>query len=332
MAVNHISKASFAAQATIADINNGHSLVFPEIDPIVKDILSRDLTIRKRIQVRPETHETFRWVEQTEIARNAKFSDPRNIAPEETNQPKRVEKLATLKTITSRIKYSFFESKLTQNGAFASILERDFTDAILDCLAVSNAAIYSGADKDYGAPSSNEYVGLFNVITNTETFNTTEPLYRQIKTAVARMTNKKFGEAKSLPTAIYMNPMTLDELEKEVDDKDNDFKFVDATFTPGVHVQGIRTVAGILPIIVDPEIPLVANKTDGTKFDHKILILNEDQIVRHAFTDGKTNYGDPVAFKLGLTESLVDDYVIFMADAVVCKYPNVAHCVATWTK
>ena len=44
---NNITKATFA---NIADINNGHSLVFPEIDPVIKDILSRDTQMRSRIQ------------------------------------------------------------------------------------------------------------------------------------------------------------------------------------------------------------------------------------------------------------------------------------------
>lgn len=326
------TNAMFAAAASIADINNGHSLVFPEADPIIKDILNRDLTIRKRIKVRPETMETFRWVEQTGMARNAKFSDPRAIAPTEDKAPTRVEKLAKLKCITSRIKYGFYDQILTKNGMFASVLERDMADAVQDCLATSNAGIYNGSDTDYGTPTTNEYVGLFNIIKNTETYTTTEPLYRQIKTTVARMSNKKFGEAKSLPTAIYMNPMTLDALEKEVDDKDNDFQFVDAEFVAGVKVQGIRTVAGILPIITDPEITLEKNKTEDTKYDHKILILNENQIERHALTDGTHDFGEPTVFKLGLTESLADDYVIFMSDAIVCRYPDVAHVIATWTK
>lgn len=323
-----IQRASFA---NIADINNSHYLVFPEIDPIIKDILSRDTLIRSRIKAKPEGMETFRWVEQTKLARNAAFGDPRNIAPVATDTPTRVEKLAKLKCITSRITYGMFDSALTRNGTFGYVLEQDMRDAIVDCLGVSNTAIYNGNDTSYGTPTTSQYMGLMTAITQTATFNTGTLLTQQIKTQVAKMGNKKFGVAKSLPTAIYVNPLTADMIDQEMENKDNNMKIYDVQITPGVIVPGIMTTAGVLPIIRDPEVTLAANATDNTKYDHKILLLNEELIVRHYFVDGNMSYGDPVVFKLGKVQSLVDDYVIFMADNVVVQYPDVAHCIATYT-
>lgn len=324
----NIVKASFA---DIADINNKHAMVFPEVDPIIRDILSRDTLLRSRMKSKPEGLETFRWVEQNSIARNAAFSDPRNIAPTATNYPTRVEKLAKLKCITSRITYGFFDSALTRNGTFGYVLEQDMRDAIADCLGVSNTAMYTGADTSYGTPTSQEYMGIMTAITNTATFNTTTLISQQIKTQVAKMMNKKFGVARSIPTALYMNPMTADLIDKEAENKENNVKLYDVQITPGVIVPGIMTAAGVLPIIRDPEVPLNKNGTDVNKYDHKILFLNENLIVRHYFVDGNTSYGDPVVFKLGLTQSLVDDYVIFMADNIVVEYPDIAHCIATYT-
>lgn len=323
------SKAYFAD--TIADINKGHALVFPQIDPIVHDILSRDTLIRSRIKTVPEGIETFRWVEQTAIASNAAFSDPRKIAPTVKNEPTRVEKLAKLKCITSRITYGMFDSALTRNGTFSYILEKDMRDAITDCLGLSNSAIYTGDDTSYSNPTTASYFGLMKAITNTVTFNTQQLLTQQIKTQVARMTNKKFGVAMAAPTAIYVNPMTADIIDREMDNKANNIKQYQSEIKPGVIVPAIMTTAGILPIIRDPEIPLEKNaKNDGT-YDHKILFLNENLIKRHYFVDGTTSYENPVVFKLGRTESLVDDYVIVMLDNVVAEYPDVAHCIATYT-
>lgn len=324
-----IQRANFA---NIADINTGHYLVFPEVDPIIKDILSRDTMIRSRIKAKPEGMETFRWVEQTGIARNAGFSDPRNIAPTASNSPTRVEKLAKMKCITSAINYGMFDSALTRNGTFGYVLEQDMRDAIADCLGTSNTAIYTGNDTSYGTPTTSQYFGIMNAITNTATFNTTTLISQQVKTQVASMMNKKFGVARSLPTALYMNPMTADLIDQEAENKENNVKLYDVQITPGVIVPGIMTAAGILPIIRDPEVPLNANDSDATKFDHKILFLNENLIVRHYFVDGNISYGDPVVFKLGLTQSLADQYVIFMADNIVVNYPTVAHCIATLTK
>ena len=326
---NKITKASFA---DIADINNGHSLVFPEIDPVIKDILSRDTQMRSRIQSKPEGLETFRWVEQTGIARNAAFSDPRTIAPTQTKSPTRVEKLAKMKCITSRITYGFFDSALTRNGTFASVLEKDMRDAVTDCLGTSNAAIYNGTDTSYGTPTTNEYFGIMTAITNTATLDNTKTLAEEIQSQVAKMMNKKFGVARSLPTAIYMNPLTVNLMAQQEAAKANNMRIFTNSITPGVLLPSIQTAAGVLPVIADPEIDLNANGTDPTKYDHKVLILNENQITRHYFVDGQRSYGDPVVFKLGLTESLVDDYVIFMADNIVVNYPDVAHEICTYTK
>lgn len=325
---NRISKANFA---DVMDINSGHALVFPEIDPVVKDILSRETQMRSRIQTKPEGMETFRWVEQTGIARNAAFSDPRSIAPAQTNSPTRVEKLAKLKCITSRITYGFFDSALTRNGTFSQILEQDMRDAVSDCLGTSNAAIYNGTDTSYGTPTTNQYFGIMTAITNTATFNTTDSIADQIGSQIAKMINKKFGVAKSVPTAIYMNPLTADLMNKQEQAKDTNMRLFTNTIMPGAIVPMIQTMVGPLPVIVDPEITLAANGTDPTKYDHKILIVNENQITRHYFVDGNRSYGDPVVFKLGLTQTLADDYVIFMADNVVVNYPSVAHCIATYT-
>lgn len=323
-----IQRANFAS---IADINTGHYLVFPEVDPIIKDILSRETLIRSRIKAKPEGMETFRWVEQTAIARNAAFSDPRNIAPTAPNSPTRVEKLAKLKCITSRITYGMFDSALTRNGTFGYILEQDMRDAISDCLGVSNTAIYTGNDTSYGTPTTSQYFGIMSAITNTSTFDGTKNIADQINTQIAKMLNKKFGAAKAYPTAIYMNPMTADLMAKQEAAKENNVRLFTNTVIPGNSVPMIQTMVGALPIIVDPEITLNANGTDATKSDHKILLLNENLIVRHYFVDGNISYGDPVVFKLGRVASLVDDYVIFMADNVVVEYPDVAHCIATYT-
>lgn len=330
MSSKNIVRASFANQ-NIADINSGHALVMPEMDPIIHDIVSRDTIMRSRIQTKPEGIETFRWVEYDQMARNAAFSDPRNINPTETNQPVRKEHSAKLKCITSRITYGLYDSILTRNGTFPQVLEDDMRNALADCLGVSNSAIINGNDTSYEVPTTPSYMGLMTAVTQTATFNTVDLIYQQIRAQVAHMANKKFGTKKAFPTIIYMNPETLDLVENEVDNKQNNIKVYDVEVVAGTKVPGIMTAAGILPIVADPEIPLNANATDPSKKDHKILLLNENYIVRHYLTDGQVSYGDPVVFELGRTANLATDYVIFMSDNVVAEYGDVAHCIATLT-
>lgn len=312
--------------ANIADINTDHYLVFPEVDTIIKDILQRDTIIRNRIQTRPEGTETFRWVEQTAMATNASFGDPRVIGTTVSTTPTRVEKLAKLKSIQNRITYGLFDEELTKNGSFAYILEKDMKDAIGDMLKLSNNAIWTGTDTSYGTPTTAQYFGILNAITATGSI-TSGTIADAIKTKVAEMSART--DVTAYPTAIYMNPMTKDLMDKEENAKTDKMKYYDVEVVPGTIVTGVMTCIGILPIITDNRIPVAKDATEPTKDAHKIVLLNEDLVVRHYLQGRDVSYADPVVFKLGTTQSLVTDYQMVMFDNVVVNYPDKAHCILT---
>lgn len=312
--------------ANAADINTQHYLVFPEVDPIIKDILQRDTIIRNRIATKPEGTEVFRWVEQTAMATDASFGDPRAIGTTVATYATRVEKLAKLKSIQNRITYGLFDEELTKNGSFSYILEKDMQDAIGDMLRLSNNAIWTGTDTSYGTPTTAQYMGLLTAITNTGTI-ASGTIADAIKSQIAIMAART--DVTAFPTAVYMNPLTKDLMDKEENAKTDKMKYYDVEVVPGTVVTGIMTAIGILPIITDNRIPVNANATTPTSKDHKIVLLNENMVVRHFLQGRDVSYSDPVVFKLGTTDSLVTDYQMVMFDNVVVNYPDKAHCILT---
>lgn len=312
--------------ANIADINTDHYLVFPEVDTIIRDILQRDTIIRNRIQTRPEGVETFRWVEQTDMAKNAGFGDPRAIGTTVTDTPTRVEKLAKIKCIQNSIKYNLFDEELTKNGSFSYILEKDMRDALQDMLLVSNNAIWQGTDTSYGSPTTNQYMGLLTAITATGSI-TSGTIAQAIKSQVATMAARV--DITSFPTAVYMNPMTKDLMDKEENALTDKQKYYDVEVVPGTVVTGVMTCIGILPIITDNRIPVLKDLVETTKDCHKIVLLNENMVVRHYLQGRDVSYADPVVFKLGQAADLVTQYQMVMFDNVVVEYPDKAHCILT---
>ena len=120
----------------IADINNGHYLVMPEVDPIIKSVLNKEASpFYKRVKRKPESVETFRWVEETTASRTATMIDPRAITSTANAGIGRVEKLGKLKGMSNRINYGLFDTELTKNGMFSYVLQDDlqnmYTDMIL---------------------------------------------------------------------------------------------------------------------------------------------------------------------------------------------------------
>lgn len=313
----------------VADINVDHYLVFPEVDPIIHDILNRDTILRKRIKTRPEGLETFRWVEQTAMASNAAFADPRVIAPTATSKPTRVEKFAKLKSIQSRISYGLFDKALTENGTFSYVLEKDMSDMLTDMLMLSNNSMWTGTDTSYTESTKAEYRGILNAITNTGTIGTSTTIAQAIKSKVAELSART--DVTAFPTAIYMNPLTKDLMDIEENKETDKQKDYTVEVVPGTVVTGILTCVGILPIVVDNRIPVNANATTPTSKDHKIVLLNEDMVVRHYLRGRDVSYGEPVVFKLGTTASLISDYVAIMFDNLVVEYPDKAHCILTKT-
>ena len=307
----------------IADINNGHYLVMPEVDSIIRSVLNKEASpFYKRVKRKPESHETFRWVEESAQSRTAAMIDPRSITSTANAGITRVEKLAKLKGMSNRINYGLFDTELTKNGMFSYVLQDDLQNMYTDMILLENDQMFSGNDTSYSASTTVQYFGVLNAITNTAAIPaktaSTPTIAQAIKTQIAKMDART--DVNCTPTAIYMNPLTKDAMDIEENEQTDKQKDYTVECVPGTLVTGIMTCVGLLPIITDKRIPVTATS-------HPILIIDESKIVRHHLI----GYESPVTFKMGEVQTLLTEYVAVQFANLVVEFPDKAHCIMTKT-
>lgn len=311
---------------SIADINNGHYLVMPEVDGIIRSVLNKEASpFYKRIKHKPESHETFRWIEEVSQSRTATMIDPRNITSVPNLGITRVEKLGKLKGMSSAINFGLFDTELTKNGTFAYVLQDDLQNMYTDMMLLENDQMFSGNDTSYSASTTQEYFGVMNAITNTASIPVktadTATIAASIKSFVAELDART--DVNCTPTAIFMNPLTKDKMDIEELALGDKYKVYTVECVPGLLVTGIMTVVGLLPIITDKRIPI--DTSNATVDNHKILIVDESRIVRHHLI----GYETPVTFKLGEINTLLTQYVAVQFANVVVEFPDQAHLLIT---
>lgn len=312
---------------SVADYNSGSYLEMPVFESEILDLISRDVTIYNRIKPIEATGHPHRYLKQGKIARNAKFGNPRALAATQTDTDRqRTENAAFLKCVESRITYSLFDKELVrQQGTFANLLSKDMVDATVDFLQFQNQKMWIGNDTSLDAPTTTEYMGLLKQITKTGTVATGKLISDVIRTECAKIAKDSVAVGGGKPTAIYMNPVTIDIMEQEEIARDGNYRPLTVELIPGITVTAIRTQIGVLPIIPDAFLPVaVDNEETPTKDIHKIVLVNENLIERPYLTSSA-----PRIFKLGLTESLIDDYVMVQFDTITVKAPDTAHMIIT---
>lgn len=327
-----VKGTQFVSAAAVADYNQGHYIEMPVFQDGMLDLLNREVTILDRIKALPATGHPTRYWEQTKIAHNAKFVDPRTgengkYGVETIDDDYgRVEKSAMLKAMTSEIKYSLFDRELVkQQGQFEYLLNKDMQDMIVDFRRTQNQAIWTGKATDLATSGgSNEYMGLDKQITTAVNVANPVALDAELATNMVFVTDALRGQiAKQLsdnkfigfPTAVYANPLTIEyltnaELKRKGVQLPIDVRKMD--IGNGFQVFTIRTQRGELPVIPDPFIPVEAGK-DG-KFNHTLYAVNENLIERHYLTSAA-----PRVFKMSNSKELADDYVAVLFDTVIAK-------------
>ena len=307
----------------IADINNGHYLVMPEVDSVIRSVLNKEASpFYKRVKHKPESHETFRWVEESTQSRTAAMIDPLNITSTANAGIGRVEKMGKLKGMSNRINYGLFDTELTKNGMFSYVLQDDLQNMYTDMVLLENDQMFTGNDTSYSASTTPQYFGVLSAITNTATIPVkaagTPTIAQAIKTQIAKMDART--DVNCTPTAIYMNPLTKDAMDIEENEGVDKQKSYTVECVPGTLVTGIMTCVGLLPIITDKRIPV-------TPTSHPILILDESKIVRHHLI----GYEQPITFKMGEVQSLLTEYVAVQFANLVVQFPDKAHVIMTKT-
>jgi hypothetical protein len=329
-----------------ADYLGNGAIEINKYEAEILDVVRRDsptlARLREQRAYKKATGHPHRYFEQIAIA-TATATDPRNITTTPSG-PVRVERAAMIKATTSQSNFSHFDVEVTaQQGDFSKVEAQDITD-IASAITVKNAEMFwLGSDTSLAAPTTIEWVGVIQQLVtgntspasgNVVTINKLggASIIDGVKTAVAKIhANVQF---KSKPSIFFCATLLADLIDQEA--KAAAYHFNKTTFVAGVQVDGLQTVAGVLPIVSDPFIPsfgfggytvaqfeaLVPGVAVpvGTNFVHIGAIMSESLIeLPYVNPNGDEN---PRIFQLGLVAGLQGQFVgIFYGSAVVKGAP-----------
>jgi len=291
------------------------------------DIVRRSSVALNRFpQVRASGH-PHRYFEETAIATGA-FTDPRSISPSNTG-PTRTERTAYIKGIVAQSNLSIFDKDVTQQqGQFAYVVAKDIDDIISAIEVTRASAIWNGNDTSMSSPTTTQYMGLLNQITQQFTITGGSSIIDGLKHAVATMfANQTY---KVVPTAIYVNPILGDHLDREA--RANQFTVDKMEVVGGVQVETLRTQAGILPIIGDAFLPSASGSAYGfsappSGYTNYFAVIVTEKLIEMPYISGEEDNPNPRLFQLGLTGNLQGQYVGIKFDAILAKGPSYAHAV-----
>jgi hypothetical protein len=192
-------------------------------------------------------------------------------------------------------------------------------------LVTDGVAIWTGTDTSLTTPTTIQYMGVLNQITQIATIAAGASIVDGIKAAVAQMAANQGYVVK--PTAIYGNPVGLDYLDREAKGQNIT---MNSQVVAGVNVKAIQTQAGELPLIPDPFLPASSVAAYGFPAppaglkNYFFCVVNEAWIERPVVSGAEYN-PEPRIFKLGLQSGLAGQYVAVMFDAIIVKGSGYMH-------
>jgi hypothetical protein len=299
------------------------------------DLVRRRGVLGQRINQTPATGQPSRYFEETAIP-TAAATDPRVIVPV-ASQPQRIEQVLNLKALVAQINYSIFDVEVNQQqGQFAYLEAKDLTDAVDSVLKEHDKELWIGTDTNLIIPTTLQYFGISGQILNAPTLvvgggappgysqnlliSATGSLIDGIKTQVAKMVSRTDFEVK--PSAWYSSPLFCDSIDREA--KSFQLYYNETEIQPGVIVKAIPTQAGMLPLVPEPFIPILAspglNSVGVANQQFEGFILSEEFIEYHWLTSPV-----PRVFQLGLLGNLAAQFVILKFGSVVAKGASYAH-------
>lgn len=321
-------EANFKALSAAADFLGNGAIEVNRYESEIVDMVRRDSIFLTRVDRKPATGHPHRYFEQTSIA-SAAFTDPRNIAPSPTS-PTRVERAAFIKAITAQTNLSLFDVDVTRmQNQFAGLEAKDIEDITSAIMLTEAPAVWFGTDTSLASPTTNQYVGLLTQISTQFVIAPGASIIDGIKAQVASLMAQTGFKVK--PTGIYLNPITIDLIDREAKAQHIELKTVG--ITAGVSVKAISTIAGDLPLIHDAWLtpssgaPGFGFSTPPTgNRSHWCVILMESEIEMPTVTNGDGNM-NPRIFQLGLLANLTGQYVGVHFNAVIAKGFSYAHAV-----
>ena len=136
------------------------------------------------------------------------------------------------------------------------------------------------------------------------------------------------------PTAIYLNPVLADFIDREA--KAQSIK-LDEVMVAGVQVEAIRTQAGRLPLIPDVYIPSPIDNSYGftappTGQANYLAVIATEPWIEMPVVNGGPGNKDPRMNQLGLLAGLQGQYVGFWFLTEIWKGASYAHAAVAFQR
>ena len=316
--------------AAAADYSGPGALEVPMFEREILDIVRRTSIMLDRIKPKPATGHPHRYFEQMGIA-TATTTDPRNLSATPSG-PNRQERAAFIKAIIAQSNLTLFDRDVTeQQGQFAALQAKDVDDIISAIMVLRGQMFWTGTDTSLLVPTTTQWVGLLDQITQQATILSGSSIIDGLKTMVAELVADTTHNAlfKPRPTCIVLNPLLIDKIEKEAKASHIELKTMNVTV--GVSVKAIATQAGDLPLIPDAYMPTDSTGKYGFNAppaglnNYYAAILTEELIEIPYI--GKGTNGQPRIFQLGLVGNLSGQFVGVQFDALIAKGYSYAHAV-----
>ena len=329
MSINPELGAQFASMAASADYLGNGAIEVNMYETEKIDLVRRSSPIIDRTKAEPATGHPHRWFEETAIGQGA-FSDPRTISYT-AGGPTRQEDVLYIKSIVNGTNFGLFDVQVTQQqGQFSYVEAKDIEDIINGINVVRCQSIWQGTDTSYSSPTTIQYYGLLNQITQQATIAPGASIIDGIKAQIAKMVASTSYVVR--PSAIWVNPILGDYMDREA--KAQQITMNQVEVIGGVKVKALSTQAGELPILSDPFLPVVPSAS-GSAYGYSAApsgyqnyfgaILTEKLVERPYIDGGKRNGGIPQLYQLGLVSDLQKKFVGILFDAVLAKGASYAH-------
>jgi hypothetical protein len=322
--------AQFASMGAAADYLGNGAIEVNMYETEIFDLVRRSSPIIDRVRAEPATGHPHRWFEETAIAQ-AQATDPRTISYS-AGGPTRQEDVLYIKALVNGTNFGLFDTQVTQQqGQFSYVEAKDIEDIINGIQVVRCQNIWQGADTSYSSPTSTQYYGLLNQITQQATIAVGASIIDGIKAQIAKMVASTSYVVR--PSAIWVNPILADYIDREA--KAQQITMNQVEVVGGVKVKALSTQAGELPIFPDPFLPVTASSSYGYAAapsgyqNYFGAILTEKLVERPYIDGGKRNGGIPQLYQLGLVSDLQKKFIGILFDAILAKGASYAHSTFT---
>ena len=286
---------------------NGAILV-DDYDKIVFDDLRRNFPVWDRISKSLAPGETTGGFDQTAMGA-ARSAPVRNLGFTATSPTRSARTGRSIKAVVSDREFTLFDRSVYQQQGrrFGNLEQKDINDLMNACLLQWNTLFYTGD----ATGSPNEFDGLRNLVTATETVLSTSSVVRALTNRISNMINTSSKIVR--PTAIYCNAMVKQMIELELLKVGQQLLYAPIAGLRSVfECYQLSTPVGMLPLIIDPFNAAVA----GSVTVYPTFIVSEDKLDWQYIQPLGNPGAEPKTFEISMVNDADQQYKTVMFGAL----------------